>query len=110
MLVHREAAERRRIEHVAGKAHRLRQCSKFRGVQAAQENGHQQRGNLRVRGCLGGRLAGDQRADEALDLGVSEDAAVALVLNYVNRMKGHLHTGFGSVRLYEFAREKLPTK
>ena len=87
--------ERRRIEYLAGEAHRLGEGGEFLRVQSAQEDGHQEGSGLGV--CRGWILRGavDQRVDEALNLGVGEGEAVALVLDDVDGMNGHEFAGPG---------------
>ena len=81
--------ERRRVEGLAGEAHGVGEGGELLRVEAAQEDGHQERGGLGVGGGGVFGRAVDERVDEGLDLGVGEDEAVALVLDDVDGVDGH---------------------
>jgi hypothetical protein len=55
------------------------------------EDGHQEGGGLGVGGGIVRGFACDQSADEGLNLFVGEGEAIALVLDYVDRVNGHLN-------------------
>ena len=61
------------------------------GVEAAQEDGHEEGGDLGVGDELILRGAVDDGADEGLDLGVGEGEAVAFVEDDVDGMDGVCH-------------------
>jgi hypothetical protein len=103
VLVDGEGVERSGVGNLSGEAHRLGECGQLPCVEAAEEDGHEERGDLGVGDELLCWGAIDDGEDEGADLGVSEGEAVAFVQNYVDGMDGVGHV-LDRMFLYELVR------
>jgi hypothetical protein len=92
VLVDGKGVERFGVGDLAGKAHGLGECGQLSRIEAAEEDGHQEGGDLGVGHKLSCWGAIDDGEDEAADLGVGEGEAVALVEDDVDGVDalGHL--------------------
>lgn len=85
MLVDGEGVEWSGVEDLSGEAHGGGEGGEFLRGEAAEEDGHEERGGLAV----GDGVINDA-ADEVLDFGVGEGKAVALVADDVDDVEGSL--------------------
>jgi len=89
VLVDGEGVERFGVGDLSGEAHGLGECGEFSGLEAAEEDGHQEGGDLAVGDELPSRGALDDGEDEGADFGVGEGEAVTFVQNDIDGMDGH---------------------